>query len=297
MAQSLLLRLAPAIFVVLWSTGWIAARFAMPYAEPFTFLALRYVLAAVLLAAICSAMSVEWPKEPKAIAHAMVAGVFINAIYLIGVWWSIMNGLPVSISGVISALQPILTALLAPYLVNEKITRTQWMGVGLGFAGVAMVLSPALAQVPAGKLSEMLVPLAVNVFGMVGVTLGTFYQKKFVTSGDLRAVSALQCVGAAIVLLPLAMATETMRIEWNLQVVLTMAWVVFGMSIGAVGLLLLLIREGAVSRAAALIYLMPPMVALQAAVLFGERLSVTQLLGMAITASGVALVVKKAEAK
>lgn len=295
MGQSYILRYAPAIFVVLWSTGWIAPKYAMPHAEPFTFLTLRFVIAAVLLAAICSVMSVSWPKDPKEIGHALVAGVLINAIYLIGVWWSIMNGLPVSISGVISALQPILTALLAPYLVDERITRNQWIGVALGFVGVAMVLSPALAQLPAGQLSTMMWPLAVNVIGMVGVTLGTFYQKRFVAGGDLRAVTALQCVGAALFLFPLALMLETMRIEWNMQVILTMAWVVLGMSIGAVGLLLLLIREGAVSKAAALIYLMPPLVALQAAVLFGERLSVVQLIGMAITATGVALVVKKAE--
>lgn len=293
MGQSFILRYAPAIFVVLWSTGWIAAKYAMPYAEPFTFLTLRYVIAAVLLAAICSAMSISWPKDPKEIAHALVAGVLLHGIYLTGVWWSVMNGLPVSISGVVSALQPILTALLAPHLVNERITRNQWLGVGLGFAGVAMVLSPALAQLPAGQLSTMLWPLAVNVFGMVGVTLGTFYQKRFVTGGDLRVVTAIQCIGAALFLFPLALMTETLRIEWNMQTILTMAWVVLGMSIGAVGLLLLLIREGAVSRAAALIYLMPPLVALQAALLFGERLSATQLLGMAITAAGVALVVSR----
>ena len=293
MGQSLLLRFAPAIFVVLWSTGWLAARAAMPYSEPLTFLTLRYVLAAVVLAAICSAMSVEWPRERKAIGHALISGVFLHAMYFAGVWWSVMHGLPVAISGVVSALQPILTALLAPYLVNEKITRSQWAGVLLGFIGVAMVLSPALAQLPPDKLSSVLLPLAVNVAGMVGVTLGTFYQKRFVTGGDLRAVAALQNVGAAFATLPFAFATETMRIVWNFQTVLTMAWVVLGMSIGAVGLLVMLIRQGAVSRAAALIYLMPPMVALQAVFILDETLTTLQMLGMAITAAGVALVVRK----
>ena len=293
MGQSLLLRFAPAIFVVLWSTGWLAARAAMPYSEPLTFLTLRYVLAAVVLAAICSAMSVEWPRERKAIGHALISGVFLHAMYFAGVWWSVMHGLPVAISGVVSALQPILTALLAPYLVNEKITRSQWAGVLLGFIGVAMVLSPALAQLPPDKLSSVLLPLAVNVAGMVGVTLGTFYQKRFVTGGDLRAVTALQNVGAAFATLPFAFATETMRIVWNFQTVLTMAWVVLGMSIGAVGLLVMLIRQGAVSRAAALIYLMPPMVALQAVFILDETLTTLQMLGMAITAAGVALVVRK----
>ncbi len=294
MGQSLILRFAPVIFVVLWSTGWLAARAAMPYSEPLTFLTLRYVLAALVLAAICSAMSVEWPRERRAIGHALASGVLLHAMYFAGVWWSVMHGLPVAISGVVSALQPILTALLAPYLVNEKITRLQWAGVLLGFAGVAMVLSPALAQLPPEKLSSVLLPLGVNVAGMIGVTLGTFYQKRFVTGGDLRAVTALQNVGAAMATLPFAFATESMRIVWNLQTILTMAWVVLGMSIGAVGLLVMLIRHGAVSRAAALIYLMPPIVALQAVFILDESLTVVQMIGMAITAAGVALVVKKA---
>lgn len=286
------LRLAPAIFVLLWSTGWLAARAAMPYSEPLTFLTLRYVLAALVLAAICAAMSVEWPKDRRAIGHAVASGVPLHAMYFAGVWWSVMHGLPVAISGLISALQPILTALLAPYLANERITRTQWTGVVLGFVGIAMVLSPALAALPPGKLDTVLVPLTVNVLGMIGVTLGTFYNKRLVT-GDLRAVTALQNAGAAAATLPFAFATETMHIVWNLQTVLTMAWVVLGMSIGAVGLLLLLIRQGAVSRAAALIYLMPPLVALQAVFILDETLTPLQMAGMAITATGVALAVRK----
>ncbi len=295
MPPSLFLRLAPAIFVLLWSTGWLAARAAMPYSEPLTFLTMRYVVAALVLAAICAAMSVEWPKDRKLIGHALISGIPLHAMYFAGVWWSVMHGLPVAISGLISALQPILTAMLAPYLANEKITRRQWLGVALGFVGIAMVLSPALAALPPGKLGTVLVPLAVNVTGMIGATLGTFYSKRFVTGGDLRAITVLQNASAAAVTLPFAFATETMQVTWNLQVVLTLAWTVLGMSIGAVGLLLLLIRQGAVSRAAALIYLMPPLVALQAVFILGESLSLMQMLGMAITAVGVALAVRKAE--
>ena len=293
MTPSLFLRVAPALFVLLWSTGWLAARAAMPYAEPLTFLTLRYIFAALVLAAISVAMSVEWPRDRRTIGHALISGVPLHAMYFAGVWWSVMHGLPVAISGLISALQPILTALLAPYLVGEKITRAQWLGVMLGFAGIAMVLSPALAALPPGKLDAVLTPLAVNVIGMVGATLGTFYSKRFVTSGDLRVVTVLQNIGAAIVTLPLAFVTETMHVTWNLQVVLTLAWVVFGMSIGAVGLLLMLIRQGAVSRAAALIYLMPPLVALQAVFILDESLTALQMTGMAVTATGVALAVRK----
>ncbi len=293
MSQSALLRLAPTLFVLLWSTGWLAPRFAMPYAEPLTFLTLRYAIAAVVLAAICVAMNVEWPKDRRLVGHAIFSGVPLSAIYLAGVWWSVMNGLPVAISGLISAVQPILTALLAPHLADERITRQQWAGIALGFVGIAMVLSPALAAVPADKLNALLIPLAVNVAGMVGVTLGSFYSKRYVTGGDIRAVTTLQNVGAAAATLPFAMATETMQITWSLPLVLTMAWVVFGMSIGAVGLYLMLIRNGAVSRAATLIYLMPPLVALQAVLILDETLTPAQMIGMAVTALGVALAVRK----
>ncbi len=293
MSQSALLRLAPTLFVLLWSTGWLAPRFAMPYAEPLTFLTLRYAIAAVVLAAICVAMNVEWPKDRRLVGHAIFSGVPLSAMYLAGVWWSVMNGLPVAISGLISALQPILTALLAPHLANERITRQQWAGIALGFVGIAMVLSPALAAVPSDKLNALLIPLAVNVAGMVGVTLGSFYSKRYVTGGDIRAVTTLQNVGAAAATLPFAMATETMQITWSLPLVLTMAWVVFGMSIGAVGLYLMLIRNGAVSRAATLIYLMPPLVALQAVLILDETLTPAQMIGMAVTALGVALAVRK----
>jgi drug/metabolite transporter (DMT)-like permease len=296
MSQSALLRVAPTLFVLLWSTGWIVPRFAMPYAEPLTFLTLRYVIAALVLAVICMAMSVEWPKDRRLIGHAIFSGVPLSAVYLAGVWWSVMNGLPVAISGLVSALQPILTALLAPYLADERITRQQWTGIALGFVGIALVLSPALAAVPADKLGGILVPLAVNVGGMVGVTLGSFYSKRYVTGGDIRAVTTLQNVGAAAATLPFAMTMETMQITWSLPLVLTMVWVVFGMSIGAVGLYLMLIRNGAVSRAATLIYLMPPLVAVQAMAILGETLSPLQWVGIVVTALGVALAVRKTPA-
>jgi drug/metabolite transporter (DMT)-like permease len=292
-ASPTFLRLTPAIFVILWSSGWIAAGMAMLYAEPLTFLSVRFALAAGILGAACLAMGVEWPKTGAEIGHSLIAGVLLHGLYLTGVWGAVMNGLPVAISGLIAALQPILTALLAPWLLGETITRRQWLGIAIGFIGMAMVLQPALFQVPIEQLRGLLVPLAVNLVGIVAVTLGTFYQKRFVATGDLRAVTVVQNIGALAVTLPLALMLETLRLEWNVQTALTMAWSVFGMSFGAVALLLLLIRHGAVSRAAALIYLMPPMVALQAMLFLGETLTVVQMAGIAVTAAGVALVVKQ----
>jgi len=290
---SLLIRLVPALFVLIWSTGWIAARAAAPYCDPLTFLTIRYALATLALSAFAMAVGARWPKTREEFGHAMFSGVLLHAIYLGGVWWAISHGVPTGISGVIAAVQPILTALLAPRLARETITAKQWLGIALGFFGIAMVLQPKLAVVDVGQLGTVALPLAVNVVGMIAVTLGTFYQKRFIATGDLRTTTMLQYVGAAIVTLPLAYALEPMRMTWNLPVVVTMAWSVLGLSIGAIGLLLFLIRRGAVSRAAALVYLVPPAVALEAMLLFGETLGPLQIAGMAVTAAGVALAVRK----
>jgi drug/metabolite transporter (DMT)-like permease len=291
--SSLFIRLVPALFVLIWSTGWIAARAVAPYCDPLTFLTIRYALATLALFAFALAVGARWPRTREEIGHAMFSGVLLHAIYLGGVWWAISQGVPTGISGVIAAVQPILTALLAPRLARETISTKQWLGIGLGFFGIAMVLQPKLAAVDIGQLGSVALPLAVNVFGMIGVTLGTFYQKRFIATGDLRTTTMLQYVGAAIVTLPLAYALEPMRMTWNLPVVATMAWSVLGLSIGAIGLLLFLIRRGAVSRAAALVYLVPPAVALEAMLLFGETLGPLQIAGMVVTAAGVALAVRK----
>lgn len=290
--SELFLKIAPGLFVLIWSTGWISARFAAPYADPLTFLSLRYACAGAILAAFAIATGTAWPRG-KAAGHAAFSGVLLHAIYLGGVWWAIARGLPAGISGLIAAVQPILTALLAPRLVGEKITTRHWLGIALGFAGIVLVLWPKLASLSGAALTTALEPLAVNVIAMVSVTFGTFYQKKYLQSGDLRTVTTLQYAGAFAVTLPVAWLTEPMRIEWNTVMLLNLAWAVLALSIGAIGLLLLLIRRGAVSRAAALIYLVPPTVALEAFLLFGETMSALQVLGMGITAIGVALAVRR----
>jgi drug/metabolite transporter (DMT)-like permease len=291
--QSPLIRLAPVLFVLIWSTGWICARAAAPYADPLTFLTARYAFAAVALFVFAQAMGAAWPRTRADVGHALFSGVLLHAIYLGGVWWAIAHGMPTAVSGVIAAVQPILTALLAPYLARETITRLQWAGISLGFVGIALVLQPKLASVEAGLLATVAVPLAVNVVAMIAVTFGTFYQKRYIATGDLRTTTLLQYVGAALVTLPVALASETLRIDWNVTLVVTMAWSVFGLSIGAIGLWLMLIRRGAVSHAAALVYLVPPAVALEAMVLFGEQLGALQVVGMIVTAAGVALAVRK----
>lgn len=281
--------LAAPTFVILWSTGWIVARYAAPDADPLTFLALRYVFAAAAVAAIALVSRARWPAGPGAAGHAMVSGILLHAIYLGGVWWAVSRGVPAGISALIAALQPIMTAALAPILVNERVTGRQWLGIGIGLAGIALVIGPRLTGLDRDALAGIALPLAVNAAAMLSVTLGTFYQKRFIASGDLRTVTVLQYVGALAVTLPAAWLLEPMRIDWNPTLVATMAWSVFGLSIGAIWLLLLLIRRGAVAKAAALIYLVPPTAAIMAYFAFGETLTPVQMVGMAITALGVSL--------
>ncbi|BBF94782.1 DMT family transporter [Blastochloris tepida] len=287
MTATTLNRLAPLSFVLIWSTGWIVARAIAPYADPLTFLAARYAFAGFCLAIFALAVAAPWPQRRADIGHGLVSGMLIHAIYLGGVWWAVANGVPAGMSALIAALQPILTAAFAPWLAGERIRSGHWIGIVLGFIGIVLVVTPKISSAEPGHLAAVLVPLAVNVAAMVSVTLGTFYQKRFVATADLRTATVVQYAGALILTIPAALLLEDMRLEWNAVTIGWMAWSVLAISIGAVALLLLLIRRGAVARAAALIYLVPPAAAVQAYFLFDETLTWVQVLGMALAAIGV----------
>lgn len=274
----------PILFVVLWSTGWIVARYAAEYCDPITFLSIRYALAAVALLAIVLVRRSPWPRSPAQAGHAMVSGVLIHAIYLGAVYWAVSKGVPASISALLSAIQPILSVVLAPILLRETVRPRQALGVALGFLGLLIVVEPKLRGIGAP-----VVPLAINALAMLSVTLGTFYQKRFVRDGDLGCVVFLQYLGAIVVSVPFALLFERLRMTWNLTTTLAMTWSVLAISVGAVVLLMMLIRQGALSKQAQLFYLVPPAATLEAYVLFDERLSALQLAGMATTLIGVVL--------
>ena len=287
--DAIALRLTPFAFVLIWSTGWVAAGYSAPHADALTFLTLRFGCAGLLLAAISVAVGAEWPRGLQGWAHALMAGALLHGIYLAGVWWAVRHGLPTGVSGLLAALQPILTAALSPLLSHERISLLRWLGIAVGFAGIALVLAPKLAGTSPEMLWLVLIPILANLAGMIAVTFGSFYQKRFQQSGDLRTMTAVQYVGATLVTLPLALALEPMAITWNLTMVLVLLWSVVGLSLGGIGLYLLLIRRGEVSRTATLIYLVPPAVAVEAYLLFGERLTAVQISGMALTVLGVVL--------
>lgn len=283
-----LARLAiPAVFVLIWSTGWIVAKYAAPHADPLVFLALRYVCAIACLAPLAFALGARWPASPRAWRDALVSGVMLHGVYLGGVWWAIAHGVPAGVSALIAALQPLFTALAAGPLVGERLSGRRWLGVGVGFAGVALVVAPRLAG--AAGLSGLWGPVAVNVVAMVAVTAATLHQKRSLAGADLRTLAPVQYLGALAVTLPAALLLEDLRFEINLETMLALAWSVLVLSIAAIMLMLVMIERGEVSRVAALIYLVPPVAAVQAYFLLGETLTGLQMIGMALAAVGVLL--------
>lgn len=278
-------RLAPPLFVLLWSTGFIGARLGLPYAEPLTFLALRFGLVTALLATAALAARAPWPRRPADWGHLAVAGLLMHGVYLGGVFVAIGLGLEAGLSALIVSLQPILVAAAAGLFLGERVRPRAWAGLALGLAGVVLVLARKLGGGAGGTLGAVLACVA----ALAGITAGTLYQKRFGAAHDLRAGNAVQFAAATLFCLALALAFETMRVRWTAGFAFALLWLVLVLSLGAISLLYLLLRRGAASRVASLFFLTPPTTALIAWPLFGERLGPVELLGMAVAVAGVAL--------
>ena len=274
----------PALFVILWSTGFIGARLGLPHAEPLTFLSLRYVLAAALLVLVSQAVRAPWPRRPTEIGHFAVAGLLVHGVYLGGVFLGISMGVEAGVSALIVGVQPLLTAALAGVLLGERVTLRQWLGLALGLFGVTLVLAGKMGHGPGSLLGSL-----ACVAALIGITVGTLYQKRFCAGMDLRTGSVVQFVAAGLATLPFAFWLEDMHIQWHAEFVFALLWLVFVLSLGAVSLLYVLIRRGAASQVASLFFLVPPCTALIAWPLFGETLGPSALAGMALTALGVAM--------
>lgn len=278
-------RLAPALFVLLWSTGWVVAKFAIDYADPLTFLALRFAIAGILFYAVSRLAGIAFPRGRAALA-ALISGIFLQGLYLGMLWWAIGAGVPPGISGIIAGLQPLMTGIGAALILRERLSRLQQAGLALGFVGIAIAVLPKIlaADQPVPAFAA-----AVNVLGMACVSYGAIYQKQHVRQGDLRAIAVLQNIGAVAVTLPAALILEPMRVAPGLGLALTLGWSVIGISVGAMALLLYLIRRGSVAKAASLIYLVPPLAALEAVAAFGEAVSPAMAIGTVIAVFGVYL--------
>lgn len=283
---SLFQRVTPLLFVLLWSTGFIGAKFGLPYAEPLTFLSTRYVLVIALMTLLALAMRAPWPASPREAFHIGITGLLVHALYLGGVFMSIHRGLPAGVSALVVGMQPLLTAAAAGLLLGERVSRWQWLGLAMGFAGVGLVVG-SKATIDAAALAELGQMLAPALAALVGITAGTLYQKRFCPRFDLRTGSVVQFVPSLAVTALLASQTETMEIAWDGEFVFALLWLVLVLSLGAISLLNLLIRSGSAVNVASLFYLTPPTTALIAWAMFGETLSALALAGMAIAVAGV----------
>ena len=287
-----LLRWMPAVFVLIWATGFIVARYGMPYAPPFTFLLLRYVCSIACFAAWIAIARVRWPQTRPEWLHLAVTGVLMHGGYLGGVWAAVKAGMGSGLSALIVGIQPVLTAiwLSAFGSAAHRVSSRQWLGLGLGFAGLVLVVWRKLTEGSAGD-SANAVNLAWAVGALLCITAGTLYQKRWVAPCDVRSANTVQLIAAAIVTAPLAWL-EPEAMQWNAHSLGAMAWSVLGLTLGGSSLLYLLIQRGAAASVTSLMYLVPPTTALMAWLLFGEPITVTTVAGIALTALGVALVVR-----
>jgi drug/metabolite transporter (DMT)-like permease len=276
-------RSAPLLFVVLWSTGFIGAKLGLPHAEPLTFLLIRYLLVLSLMTLIALVMRAPWPRDARHWFHIGVSGLLVHGVYLGGVFMSISKGLPAGVASLVVGIQPLLTAVGAGWLLNETVLKRQWLGLVLGFIGVAMVVSGKLGS---GFGLDALWPA---LAALAGITAGTLYQKRYCPSFDWRTGAIAQFLPTAIVTGIVVNLTESFRVEWAPEFVFALGWLVLVLSLGAISLLNMLIRRGTAVNLASLFYLVPPCTALIAWLLFDERLAGMALAGMALAVWGVYL--------
>lgn len=271
------------IFVLIWSTGFVIARLAMPYVEPATFLFWRFAGVLAAMAALSLVWKITWPSWSQ-IKHIAIAGILLQFGYLLGVWFAVRLGMTAGLVAIIVGLQPIVTAWFAAW-ISEKVTPRQWIGLGFGFAGVALVVIE--------KIGFAHIPLASYVLAFIAlfsITFGTLYQKKFCPVFDLRAGSSIQFGVSAVLCFICMFLFESGEMVWNLSVISALLWAIFPISIGSISLLFMMIRKGAATKVTSLLYLTPPTTAAMAWFLFGEPFTFMMAGGLLLTMTGVVLV-------
>lgn len=280
-------RAMPGVFVAVWSTGFIVARYGMPHAPPMTFLAMRYALSIACFLPWIVLARVPWPKGRLAFVHLAVTGLLMQGGYLGGVWAAVKGGMGAGLIALIVGLQPLLTATWISAR-GGYVTRLQWVGLALGLGGLVLVVSHKLETGHEASLGS----LALGILALASITCGTLYQKRHVAPCDVRTASTVQLAAALLATLPLALL-EVETVRWNAELVGALAWSVLVLTLGGSSLLYLLIQRGAATAVTSLMYLVPPCTALMAWLLFGESITTSTVVGTAMTAAGVALLVRR----
>ena len=284
-SASLLFSGAPALFVVLWSTGFIGAKMGLPYAEPATFLAIRFLLVAIILGALCWWYEALWPRDWRNVGHILVVGLLVHGIYLGGIYAGISRGVTAGDSALIVGMQPILTAILIGPMLGESVRIRQWAGFILGTLGLGLVSSRYF-----GGSSSSVSGVVFCIVGVVGMSIGTLYQKRFCSEMDLLSGSFLQFLSASLMMILIAATFETRQVHWTGEFIFALGWLVLVLSLGAMTVLWLLVRAKAATQVASLFFLVPPVTALIAWPLFGETLTLKSVSGMALVVLGILLV-------
>lgn len=286
----LLISAIPFIFVLLWSTGFIGAKYALPFIEPFYLLCIRMLLTLLVFLAISLILRSQWPTMTQA-AHQMVVGALIHGAYLGGVFAAIKWGMPAGIAAIIVGIQPLLTALLSWRFLGEKLRSIQWIGLMIGLVGISIVILSTRQTTGGDSLSWPAVIAA--LISLAGISVGTLYQKRFGAGTNLVTGSFWQYVSTAVLMGILAMSFETREVNWDPQLILALGWLVFGLSVTAILLLMYMIREGESAKVASYFYLVPPVVSVEAWLLFDEALPLIAVLAIGITVLGVFLVIRR----
>lgn len=292
MPSNMQLRLAPYLMVFLSSTSWVVVKFVAPYAGPLTFLVVRYVFALMAGALIVYTMAAKRPSSRQETAHMMLSGIMMYTLFGGMTWWSIIHGIPAGVSAIIGAGIPLLSAALGP-LHGEPTTKRQWLGIVIGFLGVATVFSPKLAGGSLTGAESDALPIFMACAAIVIFTIGTHHQKHFLANTDLRTLVTYQHAGALLAVIPLLWLIEPIHFEIRIETVLGLIWAVVFISLLTMMLFFHLTRRYSVASANSLQYLVAPLVVLEAYLLFGEKLTVIQLFGMVLAAAGVYLVMHK----
>jgi drug/metabolite transporter (DMT)-like permease len=275
-------RVLPGLFVLIWATGFIVAGVVAGRADPLTFLMARHGASAIVFTLLSLAVGAAWPREPRAWRDALVAGMLLHGFYIGGVFWAVAHGLPAGVTALVTGLAPLLTALLARPLLHEQLVGRQWAGIAIGVLGVALIVWPRLrvgSHVPVG-------PLLAALGATLSLSVGTLWQKRSKPAMDLRVNAAIQFMGAFALTAPAAMWLERGRFDGSVPLLAALAWAVVGLSVGGISIMLALLRRGAASRVAPLLYLSPPVAALIAWGAFGEALAGVQLAGMVLAVAG-----------
>ena len=287
-------RLIPWLFVLIWSTGFVAAKYGLPYAEPFTLLSYRNGLTLIVLFIIMQVKKSIWPSSGRAFIHLMVTGLLIHGVYLGGVFQAIKWEIPIGLTAMIIGLQPLGMAFIAGIILHERIIRKQWIGLIIGFLGLYLVLFEKFDLAIEGFFTGFSFLAVLAVFGsLVGISLGTIYQKRFCSDMDLISGTLIQYLGAFILCIIMSLCFETGDILWTNAFMITLAWQVFGLSIGAVLLLMTMIKQDALARVGSYFYLVPVLVAIQAWYLFDETMNFISIIGVLLIVFAVAIASSK----